>query len=153
MASDTSPRSRRLLSFDYGLQRIGVASGQEITGTASPLCTIQCRKGQIDWDTIDRLIREWQPDALVIGVPYHIDGEQSEMTLAAQQFGKQLHERYHRPVYQMDERLSSIEAEQYQRSKRQAGGKRSAKEQTDSIAAAIILENWMTHHRDIGHDQ
>ncbi len=149
---DTGTGSRRLLSFDYGLQRIGVASGQEITGTASPLCTLQNRQGKTDWDAIEKLIRQWQPDALVIGVPYHIDGEQSDMTISARKFGNQLHQRFHCPVYEMDERLSSIEAEQYQRNKRQAGGKRATKGQTDSIAAAIILENWMTHHRDTDHD-
>ena len=153
MPADSRPRSRSFLSFDFGKQRIGVASGQEITGTATPVCTLHSKPGKIDWPAIEKLIQQWQPDALVVGVPYHMNGEQSDMTLAAQRFARQLHGRFHCPVHQMDERLSSMAAEQYQRSKRQAGGKRTAKGQTDSIAAAIILENWMTHHKDIEHEQ
>mgnify|MGYP000638645393 CR=1 FL=1 len=152
MPTDTRHPARCFLSFDYGKQRIGVASGQEITGTASPVCTLNIKQGKIDWQAIEKLLEQWQPDALVIGVPYHMDGAQCNMTLAAQRFGRQLHGRFNCPVHEMDERLSSIEAEQYQLDKRQAGGKRTTKGQTDSIAAAIILENWMTHHKDIDHE-
>lgn len=153
MPADPKPPGRCFLAFDFGRQRIGVASGQEITATASPVCTLNNRQGKIDWPAIEKLIQQWQPDALIVGVPYHIDGEPSDMTLAAQRFARQLDGRYHYPVHLMDERLSSVEAEQYQRSKRQAGGKRDSKGHTDSIAAAIILENWMTHLKDIDHDQ
>ncbi len=153
MPTEPTHPARSFLSFDYGKQRIGVASGQEVTGTANPVCTLNIKQGKIDWTAIEKLLEQWQPDALVIGVPYHMNGEQSDMTLAAQRFGRQLHGRFHCTVHEMDERLSSIEAEQYQLSKRQAGGKRTAKGQTDSIAAAIILENWMTHHKDIDHEQ
>jgi len=153
MPTDTRQPARSFLSFDYGKQRIGVAAGQKVTGTANPVCTLNCKQGKIDWQAIEQLIQQWQPDALVVGVPYHMNGEHSDMTLAAQRFGRQLHGRFHCPVHEMDERLSSVEAEQYQLSKRQAGGKRAAKQQIDGIAAAIILENWMTHHKDIDHEQ
>lgn len=132
------------MSFDYGTRRIGVATGQEITRTATALTTLQSVQQKPDWAAIERLIREWQPDALVVGVPYHMDGSEHEMTAAAQKFGRQLHGRFNIPVYEMDERLSSRAAEEELAAQR-AGGRKSKtrKSEIDSLAAQIILQDWL----------
>jgi len=103
--------ARTLLGFDFGLKRIGVAVGQEMTGTASALTTVAARDGKPDWDAISRLIHEWQPDAVVVGLPLNMDGSDHELSRRARRFGNQLHGRYNLPAHFIDERLSSLEAE------------------------------------------
>ncbi len=128
-----------LLAFDFGSRRIGVASGQMITRTATPLCTLLARNNGPDWASISRLIDEWQPDALIVGLPLSLDGKETDMSAATRRFGNQLHGRYNLPVHWIQEQLSSHEAEQ-----RQTGAGRHDKNELDSIAAQIILETWMT---------
>lgn len=128
--------SQTLLGFDYGRLRTGVAVGQTLTGTASALVTLQSRNNKPDWDGIDKLVREWQPDGLVVGVPVHMDGTEQEMTAAARKFGRQLKARYNLPLYEADERLSSAEAEQ-----NLGGGKDKAA--IDREAARLILQAWL----------
>jgi len=130
-----------LLGFDFGQQRIGVAVGQQVTGTATAVCTVQSRDGKPDWDTISDLIREWQPDTLVVGLPLHADGEESEISLAARKFARQLEGRYRLPVHTMNEYLSSQAARELQQQNRQAG-----KAGIDAVAARIILQNWLETH-------
>lgn len=126
-----------LLGFDYGLKRIGIAVGQRITGTASALCTISSGDDKPDWDSISRIIGQWRPDALVVGLPLHADGSASEMSRSALKFAHQLKARYRLPVHTMDERLSShAAAEQQRRDNTQGTG-------IDAIAARIILQNWL----------
>jgi len=127
-----------LLGFDFGLQRIGIAVGQIISGTASALCTLTARNGKPDWESITALIENWRPDALVVGLPLYADGSDSSMTTAARTFAQQLEERYRLPVYTMDERLSSHAATELARTRKSAG-----KKGIDAIAAGIILENWL----------
>jgi putative Holliday junction resolvase len=131
---------RTLLGFDYGRLRTGVAVGQTLTGTASALVTLQARHNKPDWDGIDKLVREWQPDGLVVGVPVHMDGTEQEMTAAARKFGRQLKARYNLPVYEADERLSSAEAEQ------NLGGAQD-KAAIDREAARLILQAWLDEQR------
>ena len=130
-----------LLGFDFGQQRIGVAVGQQVTGTATAICTLQSRDGKPDWDTISDLIKEWQPDALIVGLPLHADGEESEISLAARKFARQLEGRYRLPVHTMNEYLSSQAARELQQQNRQAG-----KAGIDAVAARIILQNWLETH-------
>ena len=130
-----------LLGFDFGQQRIGVAVGQQVTGTATAICTLQSRDGKPDWDTISDLINEWQPDTLVVGLPLHANGEESEISLAARKFARQLEGRYRLPVHTMNEYLSSHTAAELQQQNRQAG-----KTGIDAIAARIILQNWLETH-------
>ncbi|GAB4345893.1 MAG: Holliday junction resolvase RuvX [Gammaproteobacteria bacterium] len=137
---------RTFLGFDYGERRIGVAVGQELTGTASPLTTLHRVGDRIDWKTIEKLIDEWRPDALVVGLPLNMDGSEHEMTAAARRFGRRLHGRFGLPVYEVDERLSSIEAEKALGSEGR-GGKRAAKQTVDRIAAQIILQTWLDEQR------
>jgi len=127
-----------LLGFDYGKLRIGIAVAQDITGTASALCTLVCHDGKPDWDKISGLIAEWSPGSLVVGLPLHADGSDSATTRAARNFARELEARYRLPVYSMDERLSSHAARDLQRD---MAGK--SKEGIDAIAARIILQNWL----------
>lgn len=128
--------SRTVLGFDYGLRRIGVAVGQTLTGSATPLSTIRARDGKPDWPAIGRLIADWNPDALVVGIPYHMDGGEQDMTRAAQRFCRQLEGRYGLPVHHAEERLSSYTVESD--SSRGARGRA-----IDPMAAQVILQDWL----------
>ncbi|MDH5180432.1 MAG: Holliday junction resolvase RuvX [Gammaproteobacteria bacterium] len=135
------PDAKTLLGFDYGKQRIGVAVGQTLTHTVTPLITLRAVNQKPDWTAIGKLIAEWQPDLLVVGLPLHMDGTEQEMTVAARRFGNQLKGRYNLPVAWMDERLSSNEAEDLLR---QQGGKtRQDKTDIDKLAAGLILQSWL----------
>ena len=143
---------RTVLGFDFGRVRIGIAVGQELTATASPLPAVMTRNQQPDWLAISRYITQWQPDLLVVGLPYQADGTPSAITQAALSFSQQLFQRYQRPVETIDERLSSQEAE-YRLLQTDGVGrrKRRAKGARDSLAAALILESWFNHRcRDQG---
>ncbi|OGT22407.1 MAG: Holliday junction DNA helicase RuvA [Gammaproteobacteria bacterium RBG_16_57_12] len=131
---------RSLLAFDFGKRRIGVAVGQEITRTAMALTTLAAREGQPDWEAVTRLIEEWRPNALVVGMPYALDGTENEMTLAVKRFGNRLQGRYNLPVHYVDERLSSLEAERLL--KEGAGKKFKEKGLIDRLAAQLILQTW-----------
>lgn len=124
----TPPRS--YLAFDYGTRRTGVATANTVTSTPQPLRTLTT-EGQARFDAIKRLIDEWQPDALVIGVPYHPDGAEHENTTRARKFGRQLQGRFGLPVHEVDERYSTTEAH--------ARGAADA----DAAAACIILEQFL----------
>lgn len=129
------------LAFDFGLKRIGVAVGQSITRTASPLSIIKAQNGIPQWEEITKLIEKWQPQALIVGVPVNFDGTNQEMTKYARNFAAQLHARYHLPVHEIDERLTTKSAREEIYEK--GGYKALQKEPIDSIAAKLILEDWM----------
>lgn len=150
-ASPRIPRSFRIaLGFDFGRVRIGVAVGEAVTGSARPLCILLTRQHEPDWDAIARLIQDWRPDGLVVGVPHHADASASEITEAALQFSGQLYERFQLPVATMDERLSSWEAGQ--RHFATTPARRRQKDQAlDAQAAAVILESWFNHHQQSLH--
>lgn len=143
------PSGATLLGFDLGTRRIGAAVGQSLTGTASPLAPITARDGAPDWDAIAKLVAEWQPAAMIVGVPYNMDGSRQEMTDRAERFQRQLHGRFNLPVHLIDERLSSIEAEDRLRTARQEGRRgRIAKTDIDSAAACVLLETWLNAERE-----
>lgn len=128
-----------LLAFDYGTSHIGVAVGQSITGTATPLPALKARDGIPDWAQIEKLIKEWQPQRLLVGLPLNMDGSASEMSARAQKFANRLHGRFGLVVESWDERLSSFEA----RGELLAQGKRAFREAgVDSLSARLILESW-----------
>ncbi|MDZ4128796.1 MAG: Holliday junction resolvase RuvX, partial [Hydrogenophaga sp.] len=106
MVVEVSARCQRFLAFDFGLKRTGVASGNRLTGTATPQATIQAL-GDARFAPIAARIQEWQPDALVVGVPYHPDGAAHENTARALKFARQLRGRYGLPVFEVDERYST----------------------------------------------
>ncbi|MFT3956900.1 MAG: Holliday junction resolvase RuvX [Piscinibacter sp.] len=127
-ATPTAPRS--FLAFDFGLKRVGVASGNSLTRQATPLRTIAA-EGDERFAAIGRLIDEWRPDALIVGVPVHPDGAPHDNTRRAQRFARQLHGRFRLPVHEVDERYSTTEAA--------AGGARDL----DAASAAVILEQFL----------
>ncbi len=133
-----------LLGFDFGSKRIGVAIGQTLTGSARPLTTLNNRDGAPDWSAISTLIEQWQPVALVVGLPLHMDGSEHDMTRAARRFGNRLAGRYNLPVHHVDERLTSIEAEQALGS---AGRGGYDKGEVDRLAAQTILQTWLDQNR------
>ena len=143
-AEITQPRT--VLGFDFGQRRIGVAVGQELTGMARPIATLPGRQSHPDWPAISRLIAQWRPDLLVVGIARHADGTPTSVTVEALRFSRQLHEHYHLPVETIDERLSSWEAENLiaVRSDRR---RRQGKAAIDQVAAALILESWFNQQR------
>ncbi|MCB1734711.1 MAG: Holliday junction resolvase RuvX [Gammaproteobacteria bacterium] len=140
-ASDATPET--VLGFDFGERKIGLAVGQSVTGTATPLTTLPASHGQPDWHHVESLISEWRPQALVIGLPLHMDGSESEITEAARRFGRRLHGRFGLPVHEIDERLSSEAARERIAAQRNAGRKRSDRGDRDAMAACLILEDYL----------
>ena len=123
-------RTLSFLAFDYGTRRTGVATGNTLLGRAQPLKTVAA-EGDARFVAIAKLIAEWQPDALVVGVPFHPDGAEHENTLRARRFARQLHGRFRLPVHEVDERYTTTEA--------LAAGAAD----TDAAAAAIILDQYL----------
>ncbi|CUU25155.1 Holliday junction resolvase RuvX [Duffyella gerundensis] len=136
--------SHTLLAFDFGTKSIGVAIGQQITGSARPLTAIKARDGIPDWQLIERLLKEWQPDFVVVGLPLNMDGTEQPLTDRARKFSQRLHGRFGVRVELHDERLSTVEA----RAELFAhGGFRALnKGSVDSLSAVIILESWFDTH-------
>ena len=133
-----------VMGFDFGLNRTGVAIANTLTGIATPQSVLHARNGQPDWQGINRLIDEWRPAQLIVGMPRKLDGSDSAMKASIETFCRDLASRTHLPVQTANEQLSSREAEQRLISARQFGRKRKIrKEEIDQLAAAIILENWM----------
>ena len=122
-----------LLCFDFGSKRIGVAVGQTVTATASPLLTLNSLNHKPDWKKIEEVISDWRPDAVIVGIPLTMHGTTQMMTDAAERFARQIEGRFHIPVYRMDERLSTFEARE------RAGNDADL----DAVAAQAILESWM----------
>ena len=140
-----APAARTVLSFDFGLRRIGVAVGNTLTGTAEALATIAANDGLPDWVAIDRCVADWRPAAIVAGVPYNMAGPNGAMTAAAMRFADQLGEQYGIEVHRVDERLSSREAEDDLRERRRSGSKtkRVRRGDVDAEAARILLLQWL----------
>jgi putative Holliday junction resolvase len=131
-----------LLGFDFGMKRIGVAIGQTVTKTARPLGMIKADQGLPHWDSLTKLVKTWQPDAFVVGIPLNMDGTEQPLTAAAKQFAERLEQRFQLTVYGMDERLTSIEAKARLF---EAGGYKALQNTSiDSVAAQLILQNWLT---------
>ena len=138
---DRCARARTLVGFDYGEKRIGVAVGQTLTGTATPLTTLAARYGKPDWNKVRTIIEQWCPDALVIGLPLNMDGTEQKATKGARRFARRLQEHLPLlPLHFADERLSTREA----RDREHAGVPRQGR---DALAAQVILEGWMNGAR------
>lgn len=139
---------RLLLGFDYGTKQIGVAVGQVITGQARELCTLKATQGVPDWSQIEALIREWKPDAIVVGLPLNMDGTPSEMSAKAEKFSRRINGRFNVPVYTHDERLTTFEAKGERMSR--GGQKGSYKDNpVDAIAAMLLLQGWLDANSDL----
>lgn len=140
-----APAARTVLSFDYGLRRIGVAVGNTLTGTAEALATIAAHDGEPDWNAIGRCVADWRPTAMVVGVPYNMAGQDATITAAALRFAGDLGGRFGIEVHLVDERLSSREAEDDLRERRRSGAKtrRVRRGEVDREAARLLLLQWL----------
>jgi len=137
--------ARVVLAFDFGLRRIGVASGDTVSGAAAPRSAIRVTARGIDWPAIERLLREYQPQLLVVGSPRHADGSLSALAASADRFAADLAARAQLAVQRTDEYASSIEALAQLKQQRSSGQRRRRVQHADidSAAAAIILERWL----------
>jgi len=133
-----------VLGFDYGAKRIGVAVGNTLLGTAEPLTEVKNTNGTPDWASIEALIQEWQPSALIVGWPLTVDGEMQEITHHVKGFAKRLERLFELPVHKSDERYSSRAAQEINKSMRARGQrtKQTSHADIDTLAAALILESW-----------
>ncbi|MBY6064869.1 Holliday junction resolvase RuvX [Pseudidiomarina sediminum] len=136
----------QLLGFDFGTHNIGVAVGQTITGTASPLAALRAKDGQPDWQVVERLIKEWQPQRIVVGLPLNMDGTEQPLTQLARKFANRLHGRFGLPVELQDERLTTVAAKEELFAR--GGFRELSKDKIDSAAAQLILEDYLSHHSD-----
>ena len=129
---------KTLLAFDYGTRSIGVANGQTLTGSATPLKELRAKDGTPNWDDIGKILKEWQPDLVLVGLPLNMDDSESEFAARARKFAKRLHGRFGVQVMMMDERLTTAEAKSI------AGHRESYRDEpVDAIAAQLILESWL----------
>ena len=136
-------KPRTILAFDFGLRRIGVAVGQDVTGSASPLGVIANRSTGLDSEKLASLLAEWRPTQLVVGMPAHADGSPSDLQEHVEGFIEAL-KVHGLPVETVDERYTSVEAERVLKNARQAGSRgRVSKEEIDSAAAVFIAERYL----------
>ncbi|MFG6656455.1 Holliday junction resolvase RuvX [Scandinavium sp. M-37] len=132
--------SGTLLGFDFGTRSIGVAIGQRVTGTARPLGALKAQDGTPDWNAIAKLLKEWQPEAVVVGLPLNMDGTEQPLTARARNFANKIHGRFGVKIVLHDERLSTVEA---RAGLFKHGGYRALnKGKVDSASAVVILESF-----------
>lgn len=144
MSSATIRRDGTVLGFDVGARRIGVAVGSAFGHGARALAVVDVHANGPDWPAIDRLIKEWRPDGIVVGDPMTLEGGDQPIRQRAHAFARDMHARSKLPVVLVDERLSSIEAAQRFASDRAEGRKRRRDaEALDAVAAAVIIERWL----------
>ncbi len=141
-------RNKTVLGFDFGMKHIGVAVGQTITCSATPLKSLKAVDGIPQWPEIAQLIKTWGAGALVIGVPLNMDGSEQPITAAARKFGNRLGAHFKLPVHPVDERLTTAEAKQQLFD---TGGYRALdKTSVDCFAAKLILESWLRTPKALG---
>jgi putative Holliday junction resolvase len=124
-------REGHALSFDFGLRYIGVAVGQSVTKTASPLATLKAKDGNPKWPAVDALVEEWAPAALLVGLPLNMDDSESEMSARARVFADKLKRRFKLPVEMVDERLTTRAAQQVDPAR------------AHEVAAVLIAQTWL----------
>lgn len=128
-----------IMGLDFGLKRIGVAIGQTVTKTATPIGILTVKNKTPPWDQIKALIQTWKVEALVVGIPYNMDGSEQLLTQITYQFIQELKTRFELPTYIEDERLTTVEAKRYYYTLNHKQKKKSV----DDIAAAVILKEWL----------
>jgi len=124
----------RVLAFDFGLKTIGVATGQSITATASPLASISARNGKPDWSAVAELVAQWRINQLIVGLPLNMDDSESDMSTAARRFGAELKRRFGLDVQMVDERLTSRATAEFTKGNHAA---------SHGLAAVLIAESWL----------
>ncbi|KID55264.1 Holliday junction resolvase [Pseudoalteromonas luteoviolacea] len=136
----TPKGQRTVMGFDFGTKSIGMAIGQEVTGTATSLGAVKARDGIPHWPDIEQHVNEWKPDLLVVGLPLNMDGTNQQVTFSAKKFANRLHNNYRLPVETQDERLTTTDAKA--RLFDQGGYRSLAKDNVDGMSAVIILESF-----------
>jgi len=144
--AEGSPAARVILAFDFGRRRIGVACGDTITRTASPVGMVPVDAAGPRWPQVESLLKIWMPNLAVVGLPYNVDGSESALTGDARGFAAQFSERFSLEVALVDERYSSMDAQSRLKSARESGlmRRRVSKADIDAAAACVILERWFT---------
>lgn len=142
----TQNEPKIVLAFDFGTKRIGVAVGQTITQTARPLDTIQAKEGEPNWSAVEKVVKKWLPDALVVGIPLNMDGTEQPITHVAREFAEALREHFEIPVHEIDERLTTKDAREQLFAR--GGYKALQGGQVDQVAAQLILQNWFAERND-----
>jgi len=133
-----------LLGFDFGMKRIGVAVGQTVTRTARALTTLKAENGMPNKEALSKLIKIWQPTAIIVGIPLNMDGTEQAITQEARRFVEMLRNLFKIPVYEMDERLTTKSARE---TLFEEGGYKALQNgQVDRVAAQLILQNWINNH-------
>jgi len=135
-----SKKIRTILAFDFGLRQIGVAVGNMQMHSTQPLAVVNARNGKPDWQHIEKIMRDWQPDLLLVGDPLNMDGSASDMSKRANKFARRMHGRWGTAIAMADERLSSFEAKQIMREQGHRGNYKD--KPIDSYAAELILQTW-----------
>ncbi|MGL5398228.1 MAG: Holliday junction resolvase RuvX [Shewanella sp.] len=136
--------AKTVLGFDFGTKSIGVAVGQQITASATPLLSLKAVDGIPNWDEIAKLIQEWQPDLVVVGLPLNMDGTEQEMTHRARKFANRLNAKFGVKIFTQDERLTTTDAKA--RLFELGGYKALTKGQVDAVSAVLIIESYFENH-------
>jgi putative Holliday junction resolvase len=149
-AAAPRPAVQTILAFDFGMRRIGVAAGDTLTRTAGPRPAAAMSAAGPDWPAIEREVRSMQPQLFVVGAPYNADGSPGALATAASGFATELERRFGLPVKRVDERFSSLQANERLKAQRASGERRRRirREDIDSAAAAVILERWLAGEAD-----
>ena len=138
-----------ILAFDFGLRRIGIAVGQSVTASASPLGVVANSESGPDFAAISKIVKEWHPSRLIVGLPMHADGTPGEMQTHVEEFVREL-QRYQLNIDTVDERYTSREAEAVLKKARASGSRgRISKEMIDSAAAVFIAERFLTGQSNV----
>lgn len=140
MAKNTPIGQRTVIGFDFGKKYIGVAVGQEITASATPLGSVRANDGIPHWDNVNNYLKEWQPDYIVVGLPLNMDGSEQQLTLDAKKFGKRIMGKFGLPVEFQDERLTTVDAKEQLFAR--GGYKNLKKDNIDAESAKLIIESY-----------
>ncbi|WP_440993186.1 Holliday junction resolvase RuvX [Cysteiniphilum litorale] len=130
----------KLIGLDYGKSRIGIASGQMITKTATPIATIAAKQGEPEWQELDKIIKQWRPSDIIVGLPIDAKDQETKITEEARAFAQKVELRYQKPVHLISETFSTREA-RWRLEEVQNKSNRHLK--VDAFAACVILETWM----------
>lgn len=132
--------NKTVIGIDFGTNSIGFAIGQTVTGTASNLGAVKAKDGTPDWQQVAKIIEQWQPDLVVVGLPLNMDGTEQPMTQRARKFANRVHGRFGVEITTQDERLSTVDAKAHLFER--GGYKKLSKGNIDGQAAVVILESW-----------
>jgi putative Holliday junction resolvase len=138
--SPSKNKAQTVLGFDFGKKYIGIAIGQQLTGSASPLGSVKAKDGIPQWDNIKKYIDEWQPDLLVVGLPLNMDGSEQQITLDTRKFAKRLQGKFGKPIVLQDERLTTAAAKSELFD--QGGFRNLSKDNIDAQSAKLIIESY-----------